>query len=180
MDAFSKHLGSLQQAILDSEYCEFPGQSCECGAGLALYYCKDCFLSPLLCQSCIVSKHSCIPCHQIHEWSGTHFRRISPSNLGLLLQLGHHSGPCPNHSNSPPCDMMVIHTNGIHKYQLVFCHCADAPSKPLQLTRSCLFPATLERPETLFMFSALDNFHMLSPHLQSSSIQLLECLGQLN
>jgi len=162
MDAFSKNLGSLQQAILDAEYRELPGELCRCGTGQALYYCKDCFLSPLQCKSCIISTHSHIPFHHIHEWSGTHFQRISPSSLGLLLQLGHHSGPCPNHSDSPPRDMTVIHTNGIHKYQLVFCHCVDAPSEPLQLTRSRLFPATLERPETVFTFSVLDNFHMLS------------------
>lgn len=163
MDAFSEHLDSLQQGIIDSEYSASPGQTCRCGEGQALYYCKDCFLSSLYCKSCVVSAHSRTPFHQIREWGGSYFRRASLSKLGLLLTLGHDTGPCPNRSSSSkPRNVTIIHTNGIHDYQIEFCHCADASSVLVQLTRSRLFPATVQRPETLFTFSVLDNFHMLS------------------
>jgi len=163
MDAFFKHLDSLQQAIMDSEYPASPGQICRCGEGQALYYCKDCFLSSLYCKSCVVSVHSRTPFHRIQEWSGSYFRRASLSNLGLLLMLGHDTGLCPNRSSSSkPRNITIIHTNGIHDYQIEFCHCADASSALVQLTRSRLFPATVQRPETLFTFSVLNHFHMLS------------------
>ena len=163
MDAFFKHLDLLQQAIMDSEYWASPGQMCRCGDGQALYYCGDCFLSPLYCRSCVLAAHSRTPFHQIQEWSGSYFRRTSLSKLGLLLTLGCDAGLCPNcSSSSKPRNVTIIHTNGIHNYQIKFCHCADTSSVLVQLMRSHLFPTTVQRPETLFMFSVLDNFHMLS------------------
>ena len=163
MNTFLEHLDSLQQAVLDSKHPVFTGQSCRCGVEQALYYCMDCFLSPWYCKSCIILVHSHLPFHQIQEWSRTCLRRVSLSDLGLQLSLGHEAGSCPNHSSiSKPRKVTIIHTNGVHDYQLEFCQCVDALAEPFQLTCSRLFPATIERPETLFTFDILDHFHTLN------------------
>jgi hypothetical protein len=164
MEPFLKHLDSLQQVILDSEHpVLFPGQLCRCGGGGTLYYCKDCFLSSFHCGPCVVSAHKHLPFHRVQEWSSTYLRRSSLSNLGLALSLGHGIEPCPNRPTATvPRKVIIVHTNGVHKHKLEFCHCTDALTEPLQLTRSSLFPATMERPGTLFTFDILDYFQMLS------------------
>lgn len=164
MDPFLKHLDSLQQAILDSDHpMLIPGQLCQCRYRDVLYYCKDCFSLSLHCKSCIISAHKHLPFHWVQEWSGTYFHCTSLSNLVLVLLLRHHVEPCPNHpTTSVPCKMIVIHTNGVHECRLEFCHCIDALAEPLQLMCLRLFPVTMERPGTLFTFSVLDDFQMLS------------------
>lgn len=64
--------------------------------------------------------------------------------------------------------MIVVHINGFHQVPTEFCCCPKALSEPLQLIHAKLFPATMDRPETVFTNEVLDFFHKLS--LNSKSV----------
>jgi hypothetical protein len=68
--------------------------------------------------------------------------------------------PCPNiAAASKGRAYTVVNTNGIHKININCCHCVDATDDAFQLTSAGLFPATIEKPETVFTFAALKDFH---------------------
>ena len=56
---------------------------------------------------------------------------------------------------------MVFDLSGVHRLVTRYCKCRDAPPKHVQLLRARWFPATIERPATVFTFDILDFFHKL-------------------
>jgi hypothetical protein len=83
-------------------------------------------------------------------------------SLGLVIFLGHNMQHCPNaHHGSKGRPFVVAHTNGIHNINIDFCRCNNATddSDAFQLTAACLFPATVDKPETVFTFAMLKDFH---------------------
>ena len=166
MAAFEKHFDKLQSAILEREYDPKAGTHCACGTGRSLYRCQDCFTSTSSCQQCLLRSHVDLPLHHIQRWTGTHFEWTNLGDLGLMLFLGHSASRCPNaptDSNERPT--VIVHTNGIHKLHIEYCHCTHATDKPIQLASAGLFPATTDKPETAFTFSVLKEFHT---HMLSS------------
>ena len=98
--------------------------------------------------------------HHIQRWDNTHFVQTSLGKLGLVIFLGHDMRRCPNapiNSNSRP--FVTVHTNGIHIIDINFCFCNDATDDLYQLTSAGLFPATTDKPETVFTFTMLKDFH---------------------
>jgi hypothetical protein len=83
-----------------------------CGKPDPIYRCRDCHLHRLMCQECILDRHSSEPLHVIEvcidilskaleltnislqRWTSNRFQRISLSTLGLRIQLGHSNGIC--------------------------------------------------------------------------------------
>ena len=57
--------------------------------------------------------------------------------------------------------MTILHTNGYHVLEVVFCDCGDAAHWK-QLWRQEFFPATYSNPRTVFSFDALEHFHTLN------------------
>lgn len=126
----------------------------------ANYCCQECFVSSALCSTCIVECHKHQLLHHIQAWAGTHFKTHTLFNLGLMLYLGHNGKSCP--ASLAPKEMVILHTNGIHRCSVQFCDCNDLVSNLKQLIYSQLFPATVSFPVTAFTFGLLLTFHQLT------------------
>ena len=177
MEQFSKHLDKLQAAILSTEIDDDAGRLCECTKEVAVYRCVDCSFSRVLCRSCINETHYSNPFHRVQKWTGFFFERIPLSELGRSIKLGHRGQPCPNRlQGSEGRATKVVHSNGIHEVRVEYCHCFHAPSEPEQLAQSFLFPATLERPETVFTFAVLKQFHILGLTAKTSAYDFFNAL----
>lgn len=100
----------------------------------------------------------------IQQWTETHFEKISLTDMGLILQLGHNPGEfCPLPRYSSAKKFVVIDIDGVHTMQIQYCGCGKAdPSYDIQLLASRLYPATTSNPETCATFRALEHFQMLS------------------
>jgi hypothetical protein len=162
MNVFSQHFDAIQDVILGREYDETVTRHCACGSGPASFRCEECFCYHPTCQQCLLHSHRNHPLHHVQEWIGTHFTRRSLRSLGLTISLGHHANRCPNAPlASTGRKLVLVHTNGLHGVKVEFCHCGSAPpSQALQLTAAGFFPATMDKPETCFTFTLLDDFHV--------------------
>ena len=77
-------------------------------------------------------------------------------------------------------DFVIIDSNGIHSIMLRFCGCETADSHLQQLLRSCLFPATTDRPKTTATFTVLEEFHLLSLESKVSAYHFYNALAHRN
>lgn len=123
----------------------------------AAFRCRDCFHSPLLCKSCIVTSHVLNPLHMVEEWTGQYFARRTLGSLGLVIPLGHSGQLCPRQAVATNHPMTVLHTTGSQQVHINFCRC-DGTDWAIQLFRARLYPATFNRPSTAFSFGALKDF----------------------
>ncbi|RXW14295.1 hypothetical protein EST38_g11557 [Candolleomyces aberdarensis] len=99
MREWEKHIDGYLHAILTHEgvgtgvpeYCP------RCfNKSQSMYRCLSCYLSPLLCGTCIVEGHRQLPLHRIQLWNGTFFEKTWLKTVGLRIQLGHGPrDPCP-------------------------------------------------------------------------------------
>jgi hypothetical protein len=53
--------------------------------------------------------------------------------------------------------LVVVHTTGVFQHRVRWCTCSGCPKRHLQLLRTCLYPASLKRPKTVFTFDVLDH-----------------------
>lgn len=93
-------------------------------------------------------------------WTGTYFDAHTLHNLDFVMYLGHDGAPCP--ASVRLLEMVIIHTNGIHRRSVQFCDCNSLTENFQQLLILRLFPATLKFPATAFTFDLLDVFHQLT------------------
>jgi CxC2 like cysteine cluster associated with KDZ transposases len=175
MDHFFPHFDTLQAAILSIHYHKDVGGACSCGTATAPYQCEECFQPQMFCRSCIISTHIQHPFHHIGEWCGMYFKRTSLFALGAVLCLGHRGKKCRNRLPGPGRNSVIVHTNGIHHVSIEYCRCEDVPDA-IQLARSRLFPATMDRPETAFTFAVLNDFHMHSLTSKKSAMDYVDAL----
>lgn len=175
MELFAPHFVALQGAIFSTHYHNDIGGRCSCDSEPALFKCEECFQPRMLCKACIISTHVQQPFHHIGEWSGTHFKRISLSSIGAVIRLGHHGEKCRNRLPGSGRDTVIVHTNGIHRVCIEYCRCEDVP-EAIQLPRSQLFPATMERPETAFTFAVLNDFHIHSLTSKKLALDYVDAL----
>jgi hypothetical protein len=146
-----------------------------CGEREGTIKCTDCFTQHLHCRHCVVKAHSNLPLHWIEvsiklflfiptvksfqEWTGKFFDKITLQSLGLRFQLGHGGLRCPLPVPGPS-DFMVFDTTGVHCVAVDFCNCTETVfHRRTQLLRARWFPATVNRPKTVFTFDALWTFH---------------------
>ncbi|KAM6501762.1 hypothetical protein JOM56_001739 [Amanita muscaria] len=156
LDEILRHDG--RGDFLDCESCV------ECGKEEGMYKCRDCFDGSLLrCQSCLVSIHGVHPLHRIEKWNGTFFERVSLQEIGLVVQLGHAGGKCV-HPTPGPVGFCVFDATGVHRVTINYCDCGKDGFIPywVQILRAGWFPATFNRPRTVFTFTCLDFFHELT------------------
>ena len=103
--------------------------------------------------------------HSLQRWNGTYFEKMTLRNVGLTIQLNHASEPCPLPVKGP-ADFVVFDSTGIHRVSLNFCGCRKSTreniTRRIQLLRNRWFPATSEKPKTVFTFSVLRIFHQLT------------------
>jgi hypothetical protein len=140
----------------------------------------------MMCATCIVRKHDDHPFHHIDEWNGLHFTRTSLMKLGLRLQTDLESGALPcrnvNQVSSPAREIVVLDENGFHHVKIEFCACTKGdvvPEEWEQLLGVRLFPATWKRPETVFTFNVLRQFHIHSLTSKKSVHDYIRALAKL-
>lgn len=155
------------------------GLQCETCAAVAspLYRCRQCFCSPLQCQSCILSSHQHSPFHMLDRWDGHHFTRDTLGNLGLIIHLRHAGlgDECTTANDSDKfIETTVVHCNGIQSCRIQYCECPQ-PESPyprahaLQLMDAALFPASFSQPKTAFTLEVLREFRHLSHHAKTNA-----------
>lgn len=167
-----------------------------CSAPNADLRCLDCLSPGMTCQACLVAAHSHGILHRIqvsplsHEqrlsrsqlrpqrWTGMFFVAESLSNLGIVYQLDHHIGErCK--LPSTPTELTLFDISGVHIVHVTYCFCNNAGPHALrriQLIRMRWFPATWERPSTVFTFRLLDFLHKLQTR---SKISLYDAYATL-
>ncbi|KAM6493543.1 hypothetical protein JOM56_011677 [Amanita muscaria] len=140
------------------------GHNCAtCQEGEGVFKCLDCFDGGLLrCKACLVAAHHIHPLHRVKEWNGSFFSKTSLHSLGLKIQLGHGEGKCPSLADA--LIFCVFDTSGVHKVNVKFCDCGKNGfvARRIQLLRVGWFPATFNRPKTVFTFTCLDLYYELS------------------
>lgn len=145
---------------------------------LANFRCPECFNHAPRCSHCIVKEHREHPFHRIQRWTGEFFEKFSLFDLGQVVCLGHNGERCPR-ANSGPSNFVVVHTNGIHHWRILYCDCKASlcsQDRALQLIRSRLFPPTLNIPQTVFSFCVLDDFHRHSLSAKFSAYDYFDAL----
>lgn len=154
---------------------------CSCNEVEGSIKCKDCFCQLLRCRQCVVDAHKDLPLHRVEvsskmiclvlfavltrllqQWTGKFFEKITLKSLGLRYQLGHGGSRCPLPSRGPS-DFLIFDTTGVHHIAVDFCDCRPGIfHRRIQLLRTRWFPATVNRPKTVFTFNVLQTFHELS------------------
>jgi hypothetical protein len=146
-----------------------PEACTQCGQQVDRFFtCTDCFHQRLMCSRCLCEAHRETPFHQVQEWNhglGCYLP-ASLADLGLVVTLDHTDGSrC--FSTSRKRILNVVHTNGIHQLAVCQCDCSMEELRrpaisPGQLLSNKLFPATHDRPNTVFTFQVLELFNQLN------------------
>ena len=111
------------------------------------------------------------PTYLLQMWTGRYFERTTLKKIGLRLQLGHCGGPCPmpGRMNSK---MIVGDVTGFHEVRVCFCSCYSSDGSCLYVWQQLLqlgwFPATHNRPTTVFTFHLLIFLHQLNLQVKTS------------
>ena len=56
--------------------------------------------------------------------------------------------------------MVIVDKSGVHRLEVRCCDCPNAMSPDIQMFRHGFFPASFNRPKTVFTFRVLDDFLM--------------------
>jgi hypothetical protein len=79
-------------------------------------------------------------------------------DLGVQLPLGHNGDVCL-FRRPRPSPVTILHSNGMHAIDIIYCNCPGAPIPRIQLLRARLWPATLLSARTAATFELLRLFH---------------------
>ncbi|KAL0565660.1 hypothetical protein V5O48_016361 [Marasmius crinis-equi] len=125
------------------------------------YRCKDCFMGDMVCKKCCARRHWDNPFHRVEKWNGQMFEQKALADIGVTIMLNHFSGYCPKPRPSYQ-HLLVFHTNGIHRVNILFCDCEKRTDEWRQLMRRGLYPRNLRtgRISTVATFQYLDSLHM--------------------
>lgn len=162
-----------------------PPACAHCLENIGTFRCLDCVQVTLYCSPCIVQRHEHQPLHRIEVrsnstspppppgeyllivdpkvWRDGFYQRTTLLELGFHFYIGHQHTPCPSTDAFQP--ILVIHSNGADYVNVQFCACEEAPSwveHYRQLLRIGWYPASFDRPKTVFTFDLLDTYHKLT------------------
>lgn len=131
--------------------------------------CEECLGRDIICRGCCIKVHACLPLHRIKEWNGHYFAPVTLRDIGLRVQLGetHEPGSLCIWGREVHKDLVIIHTNGMHKVAVHYCGCTpniDTPKIDVfrQFLRIGWYPATHLEPKTCATFDVMQLFHLLS------------------
>lgn len=141
------------------------GKNCTTAAGQPPFHyrCTECTGPHLfLCSTCIAESHVNSPFHRIERWDGTSLEPYTLREIGFTLRLGHNGRGCSTKNwqielPSEAYTLNVMHTNGLHKVDIVYCTCSKLQHHE-QLLMHGIYPATEPCPQTGFTFHTLDQF----------------------
>ncbi|KIY71058.1 hypothetical protein CYLTODRAFT_391041 [Cylindrobasidium torrendii FP15055 ss-10] len=139
------------------------------------FRCKVCRCERLYCQPCILDKHRHLWLHRIERWTGSHFSNTTLTSLGLVVDLNPAHSNCYGHEDKA---LVVIDVSGVHRMTVKFCHCQSL-SRPVQLLRFRLLPATTTDPQTCATFEVLREFRQSSFVSKKSAYSYLKHICRL-
>ena len=91
-------------------------------------------------------------------------------------ELPRFGDPIPASGTFVPSDMytgdrmmVVVDTDGIHEISVTFCECDDGYREDLQILDLGYFPATTQRPRTMFTQRVLDDFLLSNKECKTSA-----------
>ena len=141
--------------------------------------CMDCHGTPQICQQCLLSSHVLLPNHRIQKWTGTHFQKTTLFHAGYTLHFGHEGLACPSAANNNEerrATLTVVDITGIHHHFPQYCDCPGHPEKWEQLFNMAYYPASHDRPSTVFTFSILDYFYLDNMESQTAARRFMSRL----
>ena len=149
-----------------------PRACATCAAPVAeddsLFRCFDCHTPPVNCRACLLKAHTHLPFHFVQQWDPKRrfWHRVPLTALGVVLYVGHEGHPC-SYVRTDPRPMHVVSTHGVHNIKIGFCACPDPSTgspRPdaVQLLASGFWPASWDRPQTVFTIQVLKDFTLLS------------------
>ena len=77
---------------------------------IAVWRCKDCTASRMLCRGCIRDRHIECPTHRIETWTGSYFRRAELWEVGLYILI-------PHHTDTPICNSLKFQQEHLEHIQ---------------------------------------------------------------
>ncbi|KAF9021224.1 hypothetical protein BDZ89DRAFT_1138143 [Hymenopellis radicata] len=128
----------------------------------AIYRCKECSPTRLICKECCLVEHAQLPLHVVRQWDGKKFKKIALRSLGLRVYLGHEDGSRCIMPRIEPRPIVVMHTTGLHEVSVRYCNCLEATPRRIQLLRFGWYPASVQLPATCATLQLLDLFHGLT------------------
>ncbi|KAG8772841.1 hypothetical protein FRC12_002868 [Ceratobasidium sp. 428] len=155
-------LVDLSEGYIQTLYnCNSPPNTILCSTcrnpAIDLFRCRTCFGAYSYCSTCLLAAHATHPTHRIERWDGQTWAETTLDDLGFVLNLGHQGQPCIA-SNS--CSKLLVgDINGFHTIRIRYCTHGDAPTKPLQLLSSGIFPCTDINPQSAFTVSMLEIYN---------------------
>ncbi|KAI1782630.1 hypothetical protein LXA43DRAFT_905174 [Ganoderma leucocontextum] len=159
--------------LLAREYTTDIGTACVCkrSSAVRLFCCLERAVALSLCEECIEESHFHLHFHWIQRWNGQFFEPTDLAYLKHVIYLGHNDLPCPALSkDTPPTNMVVVHTNGVHCCLIHKCHCSqDGDETYAQLISSGLWPASITRPKTAFTEALMREWHLVWDILHQSA-----------
>ncbi|KAG1837242.1 hypothetical protein C8R48DRAFT_580563, partial [Suillus tomentosus] len=172
-----------------------------------VYKCQDCLGEPLYCTGCCRSQHRSNPFHWISQWNGRFFERSCLAHVGLIIYLGHDGKQCPAVTDQwnlfeedepedllEPEDlpfvsgpefqpkentMVIVDKSGVHRLEVRCCECPNAMSPDIQMFRHRFFPASFNRPKTVFTFRVLNDFLLDSLECGTSAMNYYSKLRRM-
>lgn len=156
---------TILQRLLSRESAMDIGEVCSCrrASAVRLYRCLECGDAPSRCEVCIEQHHLHLHFHWIQRWNGQFFEPIDLAYLKHVIYLGHNDLPCHKiPTKTPPSNMVVVHTNSVHRCLIHKCYCAQKDGEMYaQLISGGLWPASITRPETAFTESLMKEWHLV-------------------
>lgn len=175
---FTDKIHDIARHILASEGHPLVGKPCSCRKGVRTTRCKDCTSHVPSCDTCFLRDHAANPFHFAEKWNGRYFERMSQSDIGRILHLGHEGNPCPS-NKTVTLHLDVVHINGVHGCKAMYCECTTRGKHWEQLLDAELFPATLAKPATAFSFGAIKLFDLISTISKTSAMDFVSTLRRL-
>ncbi|KAF8135928.1 hypothetical protein K438DRAFT_2122025 [Mycena galopus ATCC 62051] len=172
----------LQSRILATFVHPQLGHPCSYGHPAA-YRCLECFNAPMWCRACIVHEHHYNPFHHIERWDGKMFARDA---LATTRPFDKSQFPprCPHHRPGDPDigQFTIGDHNGFHTTWIEFCEYVRPGdhARWQQLVAVRLFPASFDKPQTAFTFTAMKQFHVHSLASKKSAYDYVKALCQLS
>lgn len=183
------HAVNTQKAMLRRE--EGPSssvcQSCKRNQGTQpLYRCVDCFGRRVCCAGCEVKIHRYNPFHRMEKWTAdaSFWKRITLAELGFVMQLGHEDDDWNTCDRATaPREMTVVHSRGVEKMKMRFCHCIASgkmvpKSDTEQLLDRDLFPGSWKHPQSVYAMQTLKDYHLLALQSQLTAGDYMKFLAR--
>jgi hypothetical protein len=180
-------LPNIEETILERHANSFAEDRCQCGFGKCEVDCWECFQYRIACPRCFVQSHHHNPFHWARVWdpiervyNRVDYTAVLPEELGIALPLGHPGAETPCSANEKPQELIVAHSNGVHRSRVRFCCCSSTRDKALQLTHAWLFPASPTHPQTAFTFSLLKEFRVHNLQSKASAFDYMLGLRRMS